>query len=347
MAGRISVLMGVYNGEAYLEETMENILEQTYSDWECIVVDDCSSDSTPEILARYAQQDARVRVYRNEKNMRLPATLNRALELAQGEYILRMDADDLCRKDRFERQVAFMDAHPEFALCSCKSVMMTPDMIRLSSVQRSTQEERVKALFLFFQPIIHPGVIARREDMLALRYNPSISFAEDLDLWTRMIRSGRRIAMVDEHMHMYRIHGNQVSVVHSNKQRDQYREIIIPFYREMLFELSEEELAFLEKGIYFREELDVDRFCAFIRKVFRVNRERGKFDQNAVMYAAFEVVMAYRVTFSLSAAQKLKLMSLFPPVFTVGELLRRKQATARMRRNLAAESALWNRELTM
>ena len=90
---KISLIMSVYNGEDYLEETIESVLRQTFTEWELIIINDCSTDSTANILAKYAEQDARVQVHTNEVNLRLPSSLNKAMSFAQGKYIARMDAE--------------------------------------------------------------------------------------------------------------------------------------------------------------------------------------------------------------------------------------------------------------
>ena len=91
----ISVIMSVYNGETYLEEAINSVCNQTFTDWELIVINDCSSDKTDEILDKYAKADKRIRVYENEVNLKLPSSLNKAAALAEGKYIARMDADDM------------------------------------------------------------------------------------------------------------------------------------------------------------------------------------------------------------------------------------------------------------
>ena len=119
-APEISVIMSVYNGEEYVAEAVESILNQTFSDFELIVIDDCSTDTTGEILKRLAERDERVKVHPNEVNLRLPSSLNKAISLARGRYIARMDADDIALPERLERQYAFMEAHPNVALSSCR-----------------------------------------------------------------------------------------------------------------------------------------------------------------------------------------------------------------------------------
>lgn len=118
MSGKISVLMGIYNCADTLEQAVESIQNQTYLNWELILCEDGSSDHTYEVAQALAAKDSRIVLLRNEKNLGLNATLNRCLGAATGEYIARMDGDDDCMPERFETQVAFLEAHPEFQIVS-------------------------------------------------------------------------------------------------------------------------------------------------------------------------------------------------------------------------------------
>src|SRR6476646_1873373 len=111
----ISVVMAVYNSEQTAPESIESILQQTFSDFEFIIVDDGSTDSTGEILHAYARLDNRIKLYTQE-NLGLIASLNRHCRLAKGRYIARMDADDVSSPDRFEKQFGFLEAHPEIGV---------------------------------------------------------------------------------------------------------------------------------------------------------------------------------------------------------------------------------------
>ena len=108
---RLSVILPVYNGSAFLAEAMESVLNQTFRDFELLVIDDASTDGSAAVAEQFG--DPRVRVIRQEANRRLPATLNHGLDLARGEWVARMDADDICHPQRFARQVAFLEAHPD------------------------------------------------------------------------------------------------------------------------------------------------------------------------------------------------------------------------------------------
>src|SRR5688572_1551532 len=114
----ISVLMSVYNGASYLPESVESILAQTFTDFEFIIIDDCSVDETPQILNTYAQGDSRIRIIRNPENKGLTASLNIGLAEAQGKYVARQDADDISLPQRFEKQIQSLEGNPKSVLAS-------------------------------------------------------------------------------------------------------------------------------------------------------------------------------------------------------------------------------------
>src|SRR5258707_849690 len=115
MSPRVSVVMSVYNGEKYLGEAVDSILAQTFTDFEFIIIDDGSEDRSPELIEAYV--DSRISFLRNEKNVGLTRSLNKGLQVASGEYIARMDCDDVSLPDRFAKQVAFMDANSGVGAC--------------------------------------------------------------------------------------------------------------------------------------------------------------------------------------------------------------------------------------
>ena len=116
MKPEISVIMSVYNGETYLAEAIESVVNQTFQNWELIIINDCSTDSTAEILADFSSRDERIKVHTNEINLKLPTSLNKAISLSNGKYIARMDADDICLPDRLEKQYKFMEEISDVAL---------------------------------------------------------------------------------------------------------------------------------------------------------------------------------------------------------------------------------------
>jgi hypothetical protein len=198
--------MPAYNAERRLAEAVESILAQTFEDFEFLIIDDGSDDGTPEILQEYARKDARIRLERNERNLRIAATLNRGLALAAAPLIARMDADDVSLPNRLEKQVAFMRANPDIAVYSGGLAMYdAPDEIRLPPAEH----EAICAQMFFASGIHHAVSIYRKELILAYAggYDASMPPAEDYDLWARLsMHPGVRFANLPEVLYRYRHH---------------------------------------------------------------------------------------------------------------------------------------------
>ena len=205
---KISVIMGCYNGAAYLDEAIQSILGQHFGDFEFIIFDDASTDHTPGLLARWADRDSRIRLLRNEKNLGLAASLNRALAVTRGQYIARMDADDISLPERFSRQVALLDKG-EVDLCGSWSRSTGSHRSRITRYPVSQKEIQVH---LFFQTAFsHPSIMATSALYEKFRYNEQAGIAEDYDLWVRMAVRGARMANIPEVLLLYRVHSEQVS----------------------------------------------------------------------------------------------------------------------------------------
>ncbi len=203
----ISVIMSVYNEECYLQDAIDSILAQTVQDFELIIVDDCSTDRTREILRRY--QDPRIHVIWNEENRGLTANLNLAISLAKGQYIARMDGDDLSHPDRFEKELRYLQEHPELKLISCRTETFGNETLR-SDIQGDPEYLRCRMLV---RPVLaHPGFLVRGEVFreLGFRYDESFRQAQDYDLAARLSRE-YSIGICPEVLLSYRAHKGQVS----------------------------------------------------------------------------------------------------------------------------------------
>lgn len=218
---KISVILPVYNGEKYLSEAINSILSQTYRDFELIVINDCSSDRTSEILASYT--DDRLRIVNNSSNLKTSRSLNKGIELAQGQFIARMDADDISLPIRFEKQIAFLESHPEIGVVgSCiKQIDENGNFIRNIFLQ--TRSETIKWELFFGSPLAHPAVMMRAEVVKSSGgYSNNVFFAADYELWTRLIKI-TRFANLSEFLLFYRMHSENVSIKY---RQDQVRTVI-------------------------------------------------------------------------------------------------------------------------
>ncbi len=209
---RVTVLMPVYNGERYLREAIGSILGQTFGDFELLIVNDGSTDASESIIRSH--DDPRIRLVTNEANLRLTATLNRGLALARGQYLARMDCDDISLPERLGKQVAFLDAHPEVAVVG--TWYRTTGEGRERIVRYPKKRGMLRSLLLFASPLAHPTVMLRRELFVrnGFLYDPDFPNVEDYELWSR-ISVSHDIAVMGEVLLRYRVHQGQVTWMHN------------------------------------------------------------------------------------------------------------------------------------
>ncbi len=322
----ISVIMSVYNGETYLEEAIESVINQTFKNWELIVINDCSTDRTAEILARLAARDERVKVHPNEVNLKLPTSLNKAISLSDGKYIARMDADDICLPDRFEKQFKFMEENPDIALSSCRFLTVKNGVYASGGAGGRCDSEAIRAMLLVVNPILHPGVIAKAEVLKKFNYDPTHTCTEDLELWTRMAMENQKMQILPECLLIYRLHDKQITSTTLERQHTEVLKIQKKYYSALLEEMDEEMQKFYISGVYFKENVDIHKFLEYAKWLRGVTAKN--FDKTAVNYALFEILAEYKRC-GAAKADILKAMLTFPPCFLAKEIIRRKRTAQR------------------
>ena len=180
---KVTVLMPVYNGEQYLREAIDSILSQTFADFDFLIIDDGSTDLSEEIIKTY--RDSRIGLVHNGKNRGLINTLNKGLDLSQGEFIARMDCDDISLPTRLQKQLLFMESNSHIGVCGTWVETIGDDPGHI--FQYPTDPQKIQSQLLFDSPLAHPSVIMRRSllDKFHLRYNPQYLHAEDWFFWQR------------------------------------------------------------------------------------------------------------------------------------------------------------------
>lgn len=183
----VSVLMAVHDGEEYVREAVESILGQTYVDFRFVIIDDASTDATPQILREMADKDGRIRVFTNEHNLGLSASLNRGLEFCDTKYVARMDADDIANIDRLATQLGYMEDHPEVTVCGTWADLFCEGSEEAKLLKVPTGNDEIRAAMILRNPLNHPTVIFRKDAVLrAGGYDVAIPHAQDFELWARM-----------------------------------------------------------------------------------------------------------------------------------------------------------------
>lgn len=213
----VSIILPSFNGARFLKEAVDSIVQQTFQDWELILVDDGSTDHTPDIMKGY--QDPRIRYLKNEGNKGLVYSLNRAIEASAGRYIARMDADDISQPERLEKQVIFLELHPEIAVYDTRQQFIddtgTPTGFFNSDI---TGSENIRRKMPWFNCMGHPSVMMRAEIAKTYRYRKVVY--EDYDLWLRMLNDGLKLERTPEPLLLYRLHSG--SIITQSKQANQH-----------------------------------------------------------------------------------------------------------------------------
>lgn len=231
----VSILMPVYKTAPYLREAMDSMLSQTFTDFELIVLNDCSPDDAEAVLDNYT--DPRIVRYKGEKNAGLSNVLNVGIGMARGKYIARMDSDDISLPQRLQIQVEYLETHPEIDLVS---VGMQLFGAREDVWIREQNPEKVKINALFHSPILHASSVWRKDsfESQGLRFRQRMVPAEDYDLWARALVKGLKLVNLPDVLYKYRMHPSQATL-QTDKTSAKSREVQQEYLRLALPSLSE------------------------------------------------------------------------------------------------------------
>jgi len=277
---RVSFLMAVYNGERYLDEAIQSILNQTFPDFEFILINDGSTDGTAGIIERYRRKDGRIRAY-EQPNQGLVASLNRGLELARGEFVARMDADDISMPERVATQVAFMESHPDVGICGTwiETIGMPHGTVRCYP----TDDATIRSWLLFESVLAHPSTIMRRELLTkaGLSYDVCYVHAEDYALWVQAARH-MALANIPGVLLRYRLHPGQVVQKHEAEKIVSARLVRLAQLECLGIRPTEEELALHQalSAWQFQATSDfIDASLAWLHKLKAANEVAGIYQE--------------------------------------------------------------------
>ena len=272
---RISVLMPAYNSEQYIAEAIESILNQTFTDFEFIIINDGSTDNTAKIVKEYAKKDKRIKFIDNEQNQGFIATLNQCLDIATGKYVAKMDSDDISLPDRFSAQVEFLDSNPDYGMCGAgyetfgvkRYTVLNPEYVGVLDFLRGC----ITTIFMARRDIIEQN---------HLRFNKEYFAAEDYDFYVRFVRVSK-IYNIQRVLYKYRLHQSSASHTQATIQYNNTQKI----KQELLDSLtSDNNLKQVIKNFYASKTY---RFLGFpILKI--------KYTQNKRCYYLFRKILIYR-----------------------------------------------------
>jgi len=245
----ISVLMSVYNGDEYLIESIESIINQTYTNFEFIIINDCSTDNTEPIIAQYAQQDKRIKLFNNQENIGLTKSLNKGLNLARGKYIARQDADDISLPRRLEKQLLVLERSSNVVLVSCNLEIINAAGTTINKEKRACKPFLLSWYLIFYNHIGgHSQVIFRKDKAIALGgYSPDFKYSQDYEFWCRLIDVGD-ILILPETLLKKREHEHTITATKRSKQLEYAFTVSQQNIKKLIAkELTIEEVSVLKK----------------------------------------------------------------------------------------------------
>lgn len=262
---KVSVIMSVYNGERYLEEAIESVLNQTFTGFEFVIVSDGSTDNSLEIIKSY--NDGRIRIINNKKNIGLTRSLNKALKQAKGKYIARMDADDVSLSKRLEKQYKFMEEHKDIALSGAGVLYIDGYGKEMGTAVNPQKPDTIKKFFFAGKiPCFHPTWIFRKELLETIKNYRNLPTSQDYDFIARILYRGLKVSNTEECLLEYRIHIQKVGYSKNIYQIKLGRYIRKAFRERFLFEdskFSESVIGKIIKTPFILEFLHKISMCFF------------------------------------------------------------------------------------
>lgn len=277
---KISTVMSVYNTPVpFVKEAVENILGQTFHDFELIIIDDGSPDECAEYLDSLS--DKRVRIIRNPENLGITKSLNIGFRAARGEYIARMDSDDISCPERFEKQLAFMESHPDVIVCGSRFVLIGQQPV-LSTYIESMEHYRVRMLFTNPGPR-HTTAFFDRKKLLQyqITYDEQLKYAQDYGMWMTASRYGR-VCILPDVLVQIRIHPQRITDLHREEQIRCDKITQRKLLTKLLDSVTDEELDmhyFYSTG-YFPRAVICPQIVSWYSRLLSANKQRKIYDQH-------------------------------------------------------------------
>lgn len=246
---KVSVILPTYNGEKYLAQSIESVLSQTYQNLELIIVDDCSTDGTSEIIRLFAERDSRIRVSRNGENQKLPRSLNIGFRQAAGDYLTWTSDDNFYEDHAIETMVRALERHPDYGMVYCDMTCIYEDGVQLRrpplDIERFYVDDVVGACFLYRRQVLET----------VGEYDPDMILVEDYDYWLR-VRQQYEVLYLPQRLYQYRFHGSSLTMTKEREvaaQRQHMRLRHLDFLLERASE-SEREVLFLDMWMHTSQE---------------------------------------------------------------------------------------------
>lgn len=209
-APKMSVIMPFYNCEKYLDDSIQSILNQSFWDFEFIIINDASTDKSDTVVKKYLI-DKRIIYIKNNVNLWIVKNLNHWIKIARWEYIARMDWDDISMLDRFEKQITFLEENKDIVIVWWFVELIDENNNKIWEIKKHIENSKIKNDLFLYSPFIHPSVIIKSSIIKNYLYREKYLLCEDYDLWFRIIYDWHKVSNLDEFILKYRKHSNSSS----------------------------------------------------------------------------------------------------------------------------------------
>lgn len=313
----VSVVIPIYNGEKYIEQTIESVLAQTYQTWELVIINDGSSDNTEKLVLKYT--DNRIRYFRNDINKGISFSLNKGLEESRGEFIARLDADDIALPFRFEKQVGFLTENKDYVLCGSYFQTISATGKTMKQVRFPANNRDAQSYLLLHNCFCQSAIMMKAQIAKELKYDLEFKIGEDYDLWYRISKLGK-ITNLPQYTTLYRIHDTNITRK-SEVMFNNVNKINKKILDDLGIEYSEKELELHSNALfyhsdYFKNSANLDLLENWIYKLYSFIRKSGQYNSLLCYRILIEkwIVSAYK-SGNLKKVFYNRLIPLHPPVY--------------------------------
>lgn len=238
----VSVVMPAYNSEGYIAQSIQSIIDQTYNNWELIIINDGSSDKSVEIVNTF--NDKRIKLFHNETNCGLAVTRNKLFDLAHGDFIAILDSDDLARPDRLTKQVSFLTANQDYGMIGSWISLIDGQGIRLNKTMKyKAKPQEIPGILFLDNYFSQSSVMMRKAIAMSQKYNLEYPPCEDYDLWIRVSRI-TKVWNLQESLIDYRVHNSNISKTQADRREVSERLILKNQLDEIGLKVSEDQFSF-------------------------------------------------------------------------------------------------------
>lgn len=266
----VSIILPIHNVELYIKDCLDSIFKQTWENFELIIIDDGSTDNSQLVIKRY--NDERLKYVKNEVNKGIVFSLNKGISLAKGKYIARIDGDDMMHKIRLEKQVQYLEMHPNIVIVGSWHYVINDSNEIIGLKEYPVHDQEIKLLKFFMNPFSHPSLMMRKDIFKKNVYSDKFSYCEDYELWMK-ISDQFHVANIPECLTFFRVHGVNSDNEYLKKQKEATLELLSSTLNEYGLDHSMEELIILAAIVsgksrrYFTSEERQDKLRIWVNKV--------------------------------------------------------------------------------